>query len=583
MGLGLTAALLVGCAAGEPEGASAEEQAAQSGERSEAVQAGEAAQVAQATTAEANTAEAMTTTGGAQAVLHRAARPVPGQYIVVLREAELAARRQSATTVASELLAAGKGELLRSYEHAPVGFAARLSEAEARKLLGDPRVAFVEEDAYVQLVNEASAPGAAATQPGAPWGLDRIDQRRLPLNGNHTFHTTGAGVHAYVIDTGIRLTHTQFTGSLGNGFDAVTSGGNANDCNGHGTSMAGVIGGTTYGVAKDVTLHPIRVLNCSGTGTTSGILSGINWVTANRIPPAVANLSLSGAASAAMSAALTNSINSGVTYAAALSPGMTCTGWPMSTPAVLLASASTATDTVTTSGACLDLYAPGANILSASSAGDSASATTSGSALSAAHTTGVVALYLQRVPAATPAQVSARVIGAATEGMLVATSITPAPNRLLHNGLQNVALRAPSTHFVVAEGGGGSFLAADRLTIPLAQRYWERFDVADLNLGALMNGDFVNLRVSDGRYALAENGGGAGMLALSAVAGSFETFQLINLSGGAGFVTGNLVALRASNGEFVTATSGGGVSGPGSLQATSPTPGAWETFTLTVY
>jgi Subtilase family/Peptidase inhibitor I9 len=519
------------------------------------------------------------------ATLRRAERPVPDQYIVVLKKGELVARGQRAAEAAKAMTG---GEILHTYDAGATdfaGFAAKMSEAEAKRLLGDPRVAFIEEDGIVEALELQQEILPAATQPSAPWHLDRIDQRRLPLNTSYTYHTTGAGVHAYVLDTGIRLTHTQFTGRIGNGFDAITVGGNANDCNGHGTSMAGVLGGTTYGVAKGVTLHPIRVLDCNGSGTVSGIIAGVSWVTSNRILPAVASMSLSGSASAALDSALTTSIGNGVAYGAAIAFPGTCTGSPVSHPQMMVSSASTSTDTVSIAATCNDLYAPGSNITSASHTSDTAVVITSGHALSAPQMMGVAALYLQRVPSATPAQVQARVTSATTDTILTGSpnTVTPTPNKLLHNGVFNISLRASSTHRVVAEAGGGSFMAADRLIIPAAQRYWDRFDISDLNLGALANGDSIHLRVANGSYMFAAGGGGGNVNSGTVTAGAFETFRIWNVFGNPTFVSGDQIALQASNGQWVVAANGGGVSGAGSVAATSPFVDAWEVFTITFH
>ncbi|HEX8705752.1 MAG TPA: S8 family serine peptidase, partial [Myxococcaceae bacterium] len=237
----------------------------------------------------------------------RAPEAIRGEYIVVFNEAQgLSAANVSAA--ASELAQAHGGQVMRTYGHALRGFSVRMSEDQARELAKNPRVKYVEENGVVR---------ANATQTGATWGLDRVDQRTLPLNQTYNYNVNGTGVHAYVIDTGVLLTHQEFTGRMGNGHDAVTAGGTANDCNGHGTHVAGTIGGTTYGLAKNVTIHPVRVLDCGGSGTYDGVIAGINWVTANFQPPAVANMSLGGGASQAVDDATTASIAAGVVYAIA--------------------------------------------------------------------------------------------------------------------------------------------------------------------------------------------------------------------------------------------------------------------------
>src|SRR5215211_325371 len=202
----------------------------------------------------------------------------------------------------------------RVFRHALKGYTVSLTEAQADRVRAAGNVAFVEEDQPVY---------ALTTQAGVTWGLDRIDQRALPLSTTFTYTATGAGVTAYVIDTGIRLTHREFGGRAVTGYDAVTAGGSANDCNGHGTHVAGTVGGSTYGVAKAVGLVAVRVLGCNGSGATSGVIAGIDWVTANHQAgaPAVANMSLGGGASTALDSAVSRSISDGVTYAVAAGNG----------------------------------------------------------------------------------------------------------------------------------------------------------------------------------------------------------------------------------------------------------------------
>src|ERR671935_1531229 len=224
-------------------------------------------------------------------------------YIVVLKSSVA-----NPAAVAQEQAAQFGGTVTHVYTHALKGYALTLPSAAVARIAADARVSYVERDGVMT---------ADTTQTGATWGIDRIDQRSLPLSGTYTYTATGSGVKAYIIDTGIRYTHTQFGGRAIKGVDEVTSGGLASDCNGHGTHVSGTVGGSTYGVAKSVSLHAVRVLNCSGSGTTSGVIAGVDWVTSHHISPAVANMSLGGGVSTALDTAVRNSISSGVTYAIA--------------------------------------------------------------------------------------------------------------------------------------------------------------------------------------------------------------------------------------------------------------------------
>lgn len=359
-------------------------------------------------------------------------RPVQGQYIVVLKSAEasLVGEANSAArvpVVAQRMAAAHRAELVRSYSHVLRGFVVRASDAALARLLVDPRVDYVEEDGIAE---------ASATQTGPTWGLDRIDQRDLPINGSYVYNTTAPTVHAYVLDTGILGTHSQFTGRMGAGYTSIADGRGTTDCHGHGTHVAGTLGGTTYGVAKGVTLHPVRVLACNGTGTWSQIIAGMDWVKANHVKPAVANMSLGGLADASVDTAAANLTAAGVTLvvAAGNANGNACNASPARVPSAITVGSTRNDDGrsyFSNYGTCLDLFAPGSSVLSAWYTSTTATNTISGTSMASPHVAGAAALYLASNPTATPSQVTTALINSSSPGRVLAAG-TGSPNRLLY-------------------------------------------------------------------------------------------------------------------------------------------------------
>ncbi|MDA0138516.1 S8 family peptidase [Solirubrobacter deserti] len=350
-----------------------------------------------------------------------AQEPIDGQYIVVLKD------NASTTTVKKKARDRG-GQIQReSFGRVLNGFAAELDGKALAAVKQDPAVAFVEQDQVISV---------GATQANATWGLDRLDQRDLPLSTTYTYGNTGQNVKAFIIDTGIRLTHGDFGGRATSGYDAV-DGGSADDCNGHGTHVAGTVGGSTYGVAKNVSLVAVRVLDCNGDGTTSGVIAGVNWVTSNRgSGPAVANMSLGGGISNALDTAVRNSINAGVTYALAAGNenANACNSSPARTAEAITVGATTRTDaraSFSNYGSCVDVFAPGSGITSAWHTSNTATSTISGTSMASPHVAGAAAVFLQGNPTASPAEVASALIGAATTGK-VSSPGTGSPNRLLH-------------------------------------------------------------------------------------------------------------------------------------------------------
>jgi subtilisin family serine protease len=352
---------------------------------------------------------------------------IQNRYIVVLND-EVVGEKGAfsiAEYVASDMATSYRGKVDFVYKNALNGFAVEMSEADAEALSKDFRVAYVEEDSVVT---------ADVTQANAPYGLDRIDQRNRPLSTSYNYNFTGAGVRVYVIDTGIRTTHTQFGGRASNVFDAF--GGNGADCNGHGTHVAGTVGGSTYGVAKGSLPRGVRVLNCNGSGSNSGVIAGVDFVRLNHVAPAVANMSLGGGVSTALDTAVNNLSNAGVAIAVAAgnSNANACNSSPARAANAITVGSSTSTDarsSFSNFGTCLDIFAPGSGIISAWVTSNTTTATLSGTSMASPHVAGAAALYKQANPSASAATIRNALVNNATTNV-ISNAGSGSPNRLLY-------------------------------------------------------------------------------------------------------------------------------------------------------
>ncbi|MDQ1687044.1 MAG: hypothetical protein QOK42_19, partial [Frankiaceae bacterium] len=434
--------------------------------------------------------------------------------------------------LAAELTSRYGGTVGFTYSHAIRGFSVRMPAAAAQRLAADPLVAVVSADQVVRV---------ADVQTPAQYDLDRIDQRSATLDNKYTYGATGSGVHAYDIDTGITPGHTDFGGRASVGYDAVGDGQNGIDCNGHGTHTAGTIAGTVHGVAKLASLVGVRVLDCGGSGSSSGIVAGVDWVAAHSIHPAVANMSLGSSlgTDSAIDAAVTGLVNSGVTVAVAAGNGYgnglyaqdACGTSPADVPSAITVSATDNTDTKpvwANTGTCVDLFAPGVGVVSDWYTSNTATSSDDGTSMSAPHVTGAAALYLQANPSATPAQVASYFTSQATAGAVKSPG-SGSPNKLLYVG-------------GITAGGGGTTNQP-----PVAN-----FTASTSGLTATLTDTSTD---SDGTIASRSwtfgdgaTGTGSPVSHTYAAAGTYTVTESVTDNGGASASTSKSVTVTASGG-----------------------------------
>jgi len=365
--------------------------------------------------------------------LRKVEMPIEGRYIAVLKDLDSNTRRgvsaeEYVRESTVELAARFNLDVEHVYETALLGFSFGGSKEDVDALIKHADIAYVEEDGMVFL---------SATQTNAPWGLDRVDQRDRPLNGTYVYDATASNVRVYVIDSGIRASHSNFGGRVLAGATGISDGRGTNDCNGHGTHVAGTIAGSTWGVAKAARLVPVRVFGCTGGSSNSLIVSGINWVAANHVKPAVANMSLGGPAASTTDTATNNLINAGVTVvvAAGNENQNACNVSPARVGNAITVGSTTSTDarsSFSNFGSCVNIFAPGSSIQSAWYTSNTATATISGTSMASPHVAGAAALILSANPSASPATVRNALYNKATTNRLTGIG-SGSPNRLLYS------------------------------------------------------------------------------------------------------------------------------------------------------
>ncbi|WP_431728182.1 S8 family peptidase [Verrucosispora sp. TAA-831] len=496
------------------------------------------------------------------------ATAVEGSYIVVFKDAEVG--RSAVGSSVDRLLRRHGGSTARTYTAAVRGAELRVSAKAAARIAADPAVAYVEQNHTVTI---------SGTQTNPPsWGLDRIDQRNLPLNSSYTYPNTASNVTSYVIDTGIRTTHSDFGGRATWGTNTVDT--NNTDCNGHGTHVAGTVGGTAYGVAKATRLVAVKVLNCQGSGTNAGVIAGIDWVTANAVKPAVANMSLGGGANTSVDNAVINSINAGITYAVAAGNGNAlgqrqnaCNYSPArAAPAITVGATQNndAAASFSNFGTCVDILAPGVSITSAWHTGDTATNSISGTSMASPHVAGVAALVLSANPSWTPQQVRDYLVANSTPNVITNVG-TGTPNQLLYvvNGdtpppTNDFSVSVSPTSGSTAPGGSVTASVATATTNGSAQS-------VSLSASGLPSGATASFSPAT------VTSGGSSTLTVTTSASTPAGTYPVTVTGSA--TSGSRTATYSLT---VTGSGSGGCTGTNGTDVTIPDAGAAVTSSITI-